>query len=118
MSSKTEVLIIKNPMRYKHLAPKAFDALIGDGRWIPLVFGAVEKVVNEHFFELCELDWDYLREASDEIQKNYVNYKSLYHKGLNETQKKFVQQVADEIEEEIRFAAEDVLNSIQNSEEE
>lgn len=105
-------------MRYKHLAPEAFDALIGDGRWIPLVFGAVEKVVNEHFFDLCELDWDYLREESDDVRKKYVNYKTLYHIGLDEAQEKFVQQVADEIEEEVRLAAEDVLNSIQNSEDE
>lgn len=116
MATKTEVLIIKNPMYYKYLAPEAFEALIGDGRWIPLVFGAVEKIVNAHYFELCELDWDYLREASESVLQTHTNYKSLYHLGLDGSQETFVQQVADEIEEEIRLAAEDMLNSLENPE--
>ncbi|MBQ9873039.1 MAG: hypothetical protein IJM30_01110 [Thermoguttaceae bacterium] len=109
MSEKTEVLIVKNPMFYKDLAPTAFEALIPDGRWIPLAFGAIEKVVQDHFFALCELDWDYLREPPESLGAEYQNYKSLYFRGLDDAQTEFVQKVADQIEEEIKEAAEAAL---------
>lgn len=114
MSTKTEVLIVKNPMFYKDVAPEAFEVLINDGRWIPLVFGAVERIVNENFFKLCELDWDYLREATPEIVANYKKYKSIYSIGLDQDQDLFVQNVANQIEEEIIAAATETL-ATQNS---
>ncbi len=117
-STKTEVLIVKNPMYYKEVSPEAFDALITDGRWIPLVFGAIEHVVQEHFYQLCELDWDYLRDANAESLKTYGNYKTIYYTGLNAEQVAFVQQVADQIEEEVKFGAEETLKSQESAEEE
>lgn len=105
----TEILIVKNPLFYQNLAPEAFDTLIADGSWIPLVFGAVEIVVQRHFFQLCELDWDYLREEPEKLAPAYSSYKTVYFKGLNAQQELFAQQVADEIEEEIKANAAEAL---------
>jgi len=115
--AKTEVLIVKNPSFYRSLAPEAFQTLIQDGSWIPLVFSSVQKVVEAHFLELCELDWDYIREIDDEKKKSYVNYKSIYSFGLNEEQERFVRQVADEIEREIKLATEETLRAKEENEE-
>ncbi|MBR4834079.1 MAG: hypothetical protein IKU86_07095 [Thermoguttaceae bacterium] len=106
---QTEILIVKNPLFYQHVAPDAYQALIGDGSWIPLVFGAIEAVVQRRFFQLCELDWDYLRDDAAKLAEPYSNYKTLYFRGLNEEQRKFAEQVADEIEEEIRANAAEAL---------
>ena len=91
---QTEILIAKNPMFYQHLAPDAFQALIGDGSWIPLVFCAVESVVQRHFLQLCELDWDYLREEPEKLDKAYTAYKTVYFKGLDAQQTLFAQEVS------------------------
>ncbi len=115
--AKTEVLIVKNPAFYRSLAPEAFQVLIQDGTWIPLVFNAVQRVVEARYFDLCELDWDYIREIDDEKKKTYVNYKSIYSVGLNEKQGAFVRQVADEIEQEITLAAEEALRAKEENEE-
>ena len=116
---KSEVLIVKNPMFYKDLNQEAFNALIVDGRWIPLVFGAIEKVVEANFMELCEIDWDYLRVDPDATPDVYKNYKSVFYKGLDENQKKRVCEIADQIEEEIQAAAIDALVSLnQNADDE
>ncbi len=106
---QTEVLIVKNPLSYQHVVPEAFQALIANGSWIPLAFGAVEAVVQRHFFRLCELDWDYLRDDGDKLDSSYANYKTLYFRGLDDEQRKFAEQVADEIEEEIRANALEAL---------
>ncbi len=119
MPQKTEVLIVKNPFYYKELAPEAYERLMeSGGKWIPLVFGVVEKVVSKHFLKLCELDWDYIREPDDIAKATYVNYKSIYHTGLDCEQEKFVCSVADEIEEELKCAAAEALESEQLSDEE
>lgn len=114
---KTEVLIIKNPMFYQNVHLEAFNILIQDGRWIPLVFGAIERVVNEYFLRLCELDWDYLRDSSAPKLKQYNSYKNIYFTGLKDADVCFVKQVADEIENEIRLAADETLLSLDNQEE-
>lgn len=106
---QTEILIVKNPLFYQNVAPEAFQVLIADGMWIPLVFGAVEMIVQRHFLQLCELDWDYLREEPNDLGQDYRSYKSLYFKGLNDQQELFARQVADEIEEEIKANAEQAL---------
>ncbi len=106
---QTEILIVKNPLFYQNVAPEAFQVLIADGTWIPLVFGAVEMIVQRHFLQLCELDWDYLREEPNDLGQDYRSYKSLYFKGLNDQQELFARQVADEIEEEIKANAEQAL---------
>ena len=106
---KTEVLIAKNPLLYQNLAPEAFQVLIADGAWIQLVFGVIESAVQRHFFQLCELDWDYLRDAPENLEASYSSYKTFFFKGLNEEQRLFIQQVADEIEEEIRANASEAL---------
>ena len=106
---QTEILIVKNPLFYQNVAPEAFQVLIADGTWIPLVFGAVETIVQRHFLQLCELDWDYLREEPNDLGQDYRSYKSLYFKGLNDQQELFARQVADEIEEEIKANAEQAL---------
>lgn len=114
----TEILIVKNPLLYQELAPEASRLLLTDGTWIPLVFGAVETVVQRHFFQLCELDWDYLRDKPQELDAAYSTYKSLYFKGLNAEQTRFAQQVADEIEEEIKANAAEALAAKESSNEE
>ena len=114
----TEILIVKNPLFYQNLAPEAFDTLIADGSWIPLVFGAVEIVVQRHFFQLCELDWDYLRDAPQNLDVAYSNYKSLYFKGLDADQESFARQVAEEIEEEVTANAAQALAAKKSQEEE
>lgn len=115
---QTEILIVKNPLLYQDLAPEASRLLLTDGSWIPLVFGAVETVVQRHFFQLCELDWDYLRDKPQDLDATYVSYKSLYFKGLNDEQTCFAQQVADEIEEEIKANAAEALAAKESSNEE
>lgn len=107
---KTEIIIVKNPFFYKDVAPDAFQATSEDGSWIPLVFQAVETVVNRHFMALCELDWDYLRN-NQELSNEYSIYKGVYHRGLDDEQRRFAESVADEIETEIRAAGEEVLLS-------
>ncbi len=106
---QTEILIVKNPLFYQELAPEAFQTLIADGSWIPLVFGAVESVVQRHFFQLCELDWDYWRDVQQDLDDVYTRYKSISYKGLNTEQENFAKQVADEIEEEIKANAAEAL---------
>lgn len=113
---QTEILIVKNSLIYQEVAPDAFQTLIADGSWIPLVFGAVETVVNRHFFQLCELDWDYLRDDAPKLDSAYSTYKTLYFKGLSDEQRRFAEQVADEIEEEIRANAAEAL-AAKNSDE-
>ena len=115
---QTEILIVKNPLLYQDLAPEASRLLLADGSWIPLVFGAVESVVQRHFFQLCELDWDYLRDAPEKLDSAYSSYKSLFYKGLNDEQTRFAVQVADEIEEEIKANAAEALAAKESSNEE
>ncbi|MBR2003788.1 MAG: hypothetical protein IKK39_00975 [Thermoguttaceae bacterium] len=115
---QTEILIVKNPLLYQDLAPEASRLLLADGSWIPLVFGAVESVVQRHFFQLCELDWDYLRDKPQNLAPTYISYKSLYFKGLDNEQTRFAQQVADEIEEEIKANAAEALAAKESSNEE
>ncbi len=115
---QTEILIAKNPMFYQHLAPEAFQALIGDGSWIPLVFCAVESVVQRHFLQLCELDWDYLREEPEKLADAYTSYKTVYFKGLNAQQELFAKEVADEIEEEVKANAAQALAAKEEQNEE
>ena len=115
---KTEILIVKNPLFYQNLAPEAFQTLIGDGTWIPLVFGAVESIVQRYFFQLCELDWDYLREDPEKLAPTYSFYKAVYFKGLNAQQEFFVKQVADEIEEEVKANAAQAFAAKESSEDE
>ncbi|MDO5308673.1 MAG: hypothetical protein Q4G03_04170 [Planctomycetia bacterium] len=106
----TEALIINNPMYYRDLAPDAFDLLIQDGTWIPVVLNSVKNVVERHFFPLCELNWDYLRNET-RAPENYSNYKMIHHIGLNEEQCKLVRLVADEIETEILTVAQETVNA-------
>lgn len=115
---QTEILIVKNPIFYQNLAPDAFQVLIADGSWIPLVFGAVESVVQRHFFQLCELDWDYLREDPEKLPPTYSRYKSVYYKGLDAQQELFAKQTADEIEEEIKANAAQALAAKESQDEE
>lgn len=117
-STKTEVLIIKNPMFYKEISTEAFEILIKDGRWIPLVFGAIERVVQEHFYQLCELDWDYLRDNNADKLKDYTQFKTIYYIGLNQEQAQYVNQIANQIEEEIKIAAEETLKAQEEANEE
>ncbi len=112
---KTEIIIVKNPFFYKDVAPNAFQATSEDGSWIPLVFQAVETVVNRHFMALCELDWDYLRN-DQKLSDEYFNYKGVYHRGLDNEQRRFAESVANEIEAEIRAASEDVLAAKESDE--
>ena len=115
---QTEILVVKNPLFYQNLAPEAFQKLIADGSWLPLVFGAVETVVQRHFFQLCELDWDYAREEPEKLASAYTSYKSVFFKGLDDQQKLFAQQVADEIEEEIKANAAQALAAKEEQNEE
>lgn len=115
---KTEILIVKNPLFYQDLAPDAFQTLIANGTWIPLVFGAVESVVQRHFFQLCELDWDYLREDPEKLASTHTSYKSVFYKGLDSQQEIFAKQTADEIEEEIKANAAQALAAQESSEDE
>ncbi len=115
---RTEILIVKNPLFYQNLAPEAFQTLIPNGSWIPLVFGAVESVVQRHFFQLCELDWDYLRDPQPNLGDAYSCYKSIFFKGLNAQQETFARQVADEIEEEIKANAAEALAAKASQDEE
>lgn len=115
---QTEILIVKNPLFYQNLAPEAFQSLIADGSWIPLVFGAVESVVQRHFFQLCELDWDYLRDDRQDLADAYTCYKSISFKGLDAEQEIFAKQVADEIEEEIKANAAEALAAKEAQDEE
>lgn len=115
---QTEILIVKNPLFYQNLVPEAFQVLIADGSWIPLVFSAVESVVQRHFFQLCELDWDYSREEPEKLAAAYSTYKSIFYKGLDSQQELFAQQVADEIEEEIKANAAQALAAKESQDEE
>ena len=113
---KTEVLILRNPLYYKVAAPEAFEIMIKDGSWLPLVFGVLRAVVDRHFFELCELNWDYINVES-KAPEDYVNYKSCYSKNLNAEQTAFVQSVADEIESALAVAARETLASRESQDE-
>lgn len=107
---KTEVLILRSPIYHKVAAPEAFDVMIQDGSWLPLLFGVIKSVVDRHFFDLCELNWDYVNNESD-VPEGYVNYKSCYSKNLNEEQTRFIENFADELEEELAQAARESLES-------
>ena len=73
MPQKTEVLIVKNPFYYKELAPEAYERLMeSGGKWIPLVFGVVEKVVSEHFLKLCELDWAIIQALTSNRKNSFA----------------------------------------------
>ncbi len=114
MADRTEVLIIKNPFFYKDLAVDAYDYFMSyGGRWIPIVFGVIEKIVKSHFLDLCELDWDYIKEADETIQKTHRSYKSIFYKGLNPQQEQFIRDVADEIEQELKTTAQEALAAAQ-----
>lgn len=115
---QTEILIVKNPLFYQNLDSNAFQTLIADGSWIPLVFGVVESVVQRHFLQLCELDWDYLREEPEKLAPVYTPYKSVFFKGLDANQELFARQVADEIEEEIKANAAEALAARESRNEE
>ncbi|MGI6401670.1 MAG: hypothetical protein ACOX0A_06110 [Thermoguttaceae bacterium] len=106
--TNTEVLILRNPLYYKVAAPAEFEIMIEDGTWLPLVFGVVRAVVEQHFFELCELDWDYVH-VEEKIPEGFVRYKSCFSKNLNAEQSALVQTVADEIEEAIAAAARQMI---------
>lgn len=109
-SSSKEVLILKNPMSYRDVDSESFDLLIKDGVWIPIVFNTLKSVVENHFYDLCDLNWDYALTES-QIPEAYGRYKTLYYDGLNEEQIAFVRMVADEIEEELRRNALDAVAS-------
>ncbi|MCF0233421.1 MAG: hypothetical protein HUK22_00420 [Thermoguttaceae bacterium] len=111
------VIIVKNPFFYEYLAPEAHRRLMKDGSWIPLVFGAIEGVVERHYFELCELDWDYCRDV-ESVPAEYERFKSVFALSLNEAGRALVERVADEIETEIRANAEAALENARESEEE
>ena len=108
----TEVLILRNPLYYKVAEPDAFEVMIKDGSWLPLLFGVLRAVIDRHFFELCELNWDYIN-ADTKVPEGegFVNYKCVFAKNLNEDQTRFVQSVADEIESELALAARETLAS-------
>ena len=110
---QTEVLILRNPIYHKVSAPEAFDVMIKDGSWLPLLFGVIRSVVERHFFELCDLNWDYVNNESD-VPEGYVNSKAFYFKNLNEEQTRFVTGLADELEEDIATAARETLASREN----
>ncbi len=112
----TEVLILRSPIFHKTAAPAAFDVMIQDGSWLPLLFGVISSVVERHFFELCELDWDYVNNESD-VPDGYVQYKSCFSKNLNEEQTRFVEKFADELEEELTAAAQESLAARENENE-
>lgn len=112
----TEVLILRSPIFHKTAAPVAFDVMIQDGSWLPLLFGVISSVVERHFFELCELDWDYVNNESD-VPDGYVQYKSCFSKNLNEEQTRFVEKFADELEEELAAAAQESLAARENENE-
>ena len=109
-SSSKEVLILKNPMSYRDVDSESFDLLIKDGVWIPIVFNTLKSVVENHFYDLCDLNWDYAMTES-QIPETHGRYKTLYYVGLNEEQIAFVRMVADEIEEELRRNALDAVAS-------
>lgn len=113
-NTATEVLILRNPIYHKVADPDAFEILIKSGAWLPLVFGTLRAVVERHFSELCELNWDYVN-AETEVPENYFRYKSMYGKNLDEEQIKLVRMVADEIESELALAARQFLASQENS---
>ena len=110
---QTEVLILRNPFYHKVAAPEAFDVMIKDGSWLPLLFGVIQSVVERHFFELCDLNWDYVNNES-EVPEGYVNYKAFYCKNLNEEQTRFIESVANELEEELAVAARETLAAREN----
>ncbi len=110
---QTEVLILRNPFYHKIAAPEAFDVMIKDGSWLPLLFGVIQSVVERHFFELCDLNWDYVNNES-EVPEGYANYKAFYSKNLSDEQIRFVKSVADELEEDIATAARETLAAREN----
>ena len=97
-------------MSYRDVDSESFDLLIKDGVWIPIVFNTLKSVVENHFYDLCDLNWDYALTES-QIPEAYGRYKTLYYDGLNEEQIAFVRMVADEIEEELRRNALDAVAS-------
>ncbi len=100
----TEVLILNNPLSYRDVDASSFETLIKDGTWIPIVFNTLRTVVERHFFELCDLNWDYLRDEKN-APENYQKYKTARYIGLDESQEAFLHAVVDEVEEELRNAA-------------
>ena len=107
-NSFTEVLILNHPAAYREVDSESFDLLIQDGMWIPILLNTLKTVVENHFYELCDLNWDYAREESA-APENYARYKNLFYTGLNDDQIAFVRTVADEIEEELRRNAADAV---------
>ena len=110
---QTEVLILRSPIYHKVAAPEAFDVMIKDGSWLPLLFGVIQSVVERHFFELCDLNWDYVNNESD-VPEGYVYYKAFYSKNLNDERTRFVRSVADELEKELASAARETLAAREN----
>ena len=116
-SSFKEVLIANNPSAYQELDRSIFERLIVDGTWIALVFTSVKNVVERHFFELCDLNWDYIRDLHN-APENYERYKTIYYTGLDPEQVQFIHAVADQIEEEILQVANATLDARNTSENE
>ena len=112
-NSATEVLILRNPLAYRNIAPDAFQELIKDGTWIPLVFGVLKAVIDNHFFDLCELNWDYV-DNEDKVPAHYLRTKYLFSANLSPEQESFIQSIATEIEEELKIAALETLENKQN----
>lgn len=110
---ETEVLILRNPIAYKDIEPTAFEELIKDGTWIPLVFGVLKAVVDNHFFDLCELNWDYV-DNEEKVPSHYLRTKFLFSSNLSPEQETFIQTIATEIEEELKIAAQETLENKQN----
>ena len=104
----TEVLILNNPIAYRDVDPSSFDALIKDGTWIPIVLNTLRAVVERHYFELCDLNWDYLRDEN-QAPENYQRYKTAFYTGLNGERAEFLHTVVDEIENELRRAANEAI---------
>ncbi|MGN0911597.1 MAG: hypothetical protein ACI4NV_09335 [Thermoguttaceae bacterium] len=112
-NTETEVLILRNPIAYKDIAPDAFQELIKDGTWIPLVFGVLKAVIDNHFFDLCELNWDYV-ENVEKVPAHYLRTKTLFSANLSPEQETFIQKIATEIEEELKIAAQETLENKRN----
>ncbi len=110
---ETEVLILRNPIAYKDIEPVAFENLIKDGTWIPLVFGVLKAVIDKHFFDLCELNWDYV-DNEEKVPSHYLRTKFLFSSNLSSEQETFIQNIAIEIEEELKIAAQETLKNKQN----
>ena len=112
-NTETEVLILRNPIAYKNIAPDAFQELIKDGTWIPLVFGVLKAVIDNYFFDLCELNWDYV-DNEEKVPAHYLRTQTLFSANLSPEQETFIQKIAREIEEELKIAAQETLENKRN----